>query len=40
MSRRERRLAEGHAMQDTSKVARKPEGGKPGRLPLVDDELG
>ena len=26
-------------MQDTSKVARKHEGGKPGRRLLVDDEL-
>src|SRR5580704_2255295 len=26
-------------MQDTSKVARKSEGGKPARRPLVDDEL-
>ena len=26
-------------MQDTSKVARKSEGGKPACLPLVDDEL-
>jgi putative transposase len=39
MSRKERRLAEGHAMDDTSKVARKPEGGRPGRRPLVDDDL-
>jgi hypothetical protein len=39
MSPKERRLTEGHAMQDTSKVARKPEGGQPGRGPLVDDEL-
>src|ERR1700722_12250303 len=33
------RLAEGHAMDDTAKVARKSEGGKPARRPLVDDEL-
>src|SRR3984885_11798888 len=39
MSRKERRLAEGHAMQDTSKVPRKADGGPPGRRPLVDDEL-
>jgi hypothetical protein len=39
MSRRERRLAEGHAMTDTAKVPRKSEGGKPARRPLVDDEL-
>src|SRR6202034_4438503 len=39
MSRKERRLAEGHAMTDTAKVPRKSEGGKPARRPLVDDEL-
>ncbi len=39
MSRKEWQLAEGHAMQDTAKVPRKPEGGKPARRPLVDDEL-
>jgi hypothetical protein len=26
-------------MQDTAKVPRKPDGGKPARRPLVDDEL-
>src|SRR3984957_6422523 len=39
MSRNERRLAEGHAMTDTAKVPRNAEGGRPGRRPLVDDEL-
>src|SRR6516165_5251314 len=33
------RLAEGHVMQDTAKVPRKPEGERPERRPLVDDEL-
>jgi putative transposase len=33
------RLAEGHAMQDTSTVARNPDGDRPGRRPLVDEEL-
>jgi transposase-like protein len=35
----EGRLAEGHAMDDTAKMGRKPDGGKPPRRPLVDDEL-
>jgi hypothetical protein len=39
MSRMERRLAEGHAMTDTAKVPCNTEGGRPGRRPLVDDEL-
>jgi hypothetical protein len=39
MSRKERRLAEGHAMTDTAKVSRNTEDGRPGRRPLVDDEL-
>jgi transposase-like protein len=39
MSRKERRLAEGHAMTETAKVPRNAEGGRPGRRPLVDDEL-
>jgi hypothetical protein len=39
MSRKEWRLAEGHAMTDTAKVPRKSEGGKPARRPLVDDDL-
>jgi hypothetical protein len=39
MSRKEMRLAEGHAMTETAKVPRKSEGGRPGRRPLVDDEL-
>src|SRR6516162_7919240 len=33
------RLAEGHAMTETSMVPRKPEGERPKRRPLVDDEL-
>jgi transposase-like protein len=39
MSRKERWLAEGHAMTETAKVPRNAEGGRPGRRPLVDDEL-
>src|SRR5690348_5657413 len=39
MSRREGRLAEGHAMSDTAKMGRKHDDGKPARRPLVDDEL-
>jgi putative transposase len=39
MSRREMRLAEGHAMTETAKVPGNTEGGRPGRRPLVDDEL-
>src|SRR5690348_12423881 len=39
MSRREGRLAEGHAMQDTAKMTRKPDSGKPAPRPLVDEEL-
>src|SRR5690348_2395721 len=39
MSRREGRLAEGHAMSDTAKMGRKQDEGPPGRRPLVDDEL-
>jgi putative transposase len=33
------RLAEGHVMQDTAKVPRKPGDGSPPRRPLVDEEL-
>jgi transposase-like protein len=33
------RLAEGHVMQDTAMVPRKPDEGPPPRRPLVDDEL-
>jgi hypothetical protein len=39
MSRKERRLAEGHAMTDTAKVPRDIEGGKAGRRPPLDDDL-
>src|ERR1700722_45333 len=39
MSRKEMRLAGGHAMTDTAKVPRKSEGGNPARRPLVDDDL-
>jgi transposase-like protein len=35
----ERRLAEGHAVQDTAKMTRKPDSGKPAPRPLVDEEL-
>jgi len=35
----ERRLAEGHAVQDTAKMTRKPDSGKPVPRPLVDEEL-
>jgi transposase-like protein len=33
------RLAEGHVMQDTAMVPRKPDDGPPGRRPLVDEQL-
>jgi putative transposase len=39
MGRKELRLAEGHAMDDTAKVPRKPDGDQPGRRPLVDEQL-
>jgi len=35
----ELRLAEVRAIINTSTVPRKPDGGKPARRPLVDDEL-
>src|SRR5215475_7002538 len=38
MSRRER-LAEGHVMSDTSMVPRKPDGDRPARRLLVDEQL-
>src|SRR5215470_6293183 len=33
------RLAEGHVMQDTAKVPRKPDGDPPARRPLIDEQL-
>jgi putative transposase len=33
------RLAEGHVMSDTAMVPRKPDGGPPGRRPLVEEQL-
>jgi hypothetical protein len=35
----ELRLAEGHAMQDTAKMTREPDSGKPAPRPLVGEEL-
>jgi hypothetical protein len=35
----ERWLAKGHAITDTAKVPPKPDGEKPNRWPLVNDEL-
>jgi hypothetical protein len=39
MSRGKGRLAEGHALQDTAKMTRKPDSGKPAPRPLVDAGL-
>jgi hypothetical protein len=33
------RFAEGHVMSDTGMVPRKSDGRRPGRPPLVDEEL-
>jgi hypothetical protein len=33
------RFAEGHVMQDTAMVPRKPEDRPPGRPPVVDEQL-
>src|SRR5215470_1738379 len=33
------RLAEGHVMQDTAKVARKRDGDRPARRPVIDEQL-
>jgi putative transposase len=33
------RLAEGHVMHDTAKVPRKPDGDRPARRPVIDEQL-